>query len=115
MVGVRSVAFFIRGNHCFDLVAERDAMGDDDYHPIGKAGSNLTKAGGIGYTVIDSIDTMQLMGLDEEYTRARAWVATKLSFDRDANFNTFEVQRGFYSNQYLSRAKLNKYRPRFAY
>lgn len=70
---------------------ERDAMGDDEYHPISQHGSNLTKAGGIGYTVIDSIDTMQLMGLTDEYQRARSWVENELSFDRDANFNTFEV------------------------
>lgn len=67
-------------------------MGDDEYHPIGHSGSNLTAAGGIGYTVIDSIDTMLIMGLDEEYQRARKWVETKLSFERDANFNTFEVR-----------------------
>ncbi|EPQ60212.1 glycoside hydrolase family 47 protein [Gloeophyllum trabeum ATCC 11539] len=73
------------------LAYERDAMGDDEYHPISHKGSNLTKAGGIGYTVADSIDTMLIMGLDDEYQRAKEWVATKLSFDRDANFNTFET------------------------
>ncbi|GLB36784.1 putative glycosyl hydrolase 47 family protein [Lyophyllum shimeji] len=73
------------------LAYERDAMGDDEYHPISKKGSNLTKAGGIGYTVVDSLDTMQIMGLEEEYARARTWVTNKLSFDRDAKFNTFET------------------------
>jgi endoplasmic reticulum Man9GlcNAc2 1,2-alpha-mannosidase len=67
-------------------------MGDDEYRPISRKGANLTDAGGIGYTVIDSIDTMQIMGLDEEYKRARAWVANSLSFDRNGNFNTFEVR-----------------------
>ena len=84
---------------------ERDAMGDDEYHPIGHSGSNLTDAGGIGYTVVDSIDTMLLMGLDEEYERARKWVAEELSFERDANFNTFEVCTTYIamqSNTYLS-------------
>jgi len=66
-------------------------MGDDEYHPLSQTGSNLTKAGGIGYTVADSIDTMLIMGLEDEYQRARSWVADKLSFDRDANFSTFEV------------------------
>jgi endoplasmic reticulum Man9GlcNAc2 1,2-alpha-mannosidase len=68
-------------------------MGADEYHPISHTGTNLTAAGGIGYTVIDSIDTMLLMGLDEEYQRARSWVETSMDFDRDANFNTFEVRR----------------------
>ncbi|KAJ8456427.1 hypothetical protein ONZ51_g12132 [Trametes cubensis] len=70
---------------------ERDAMGDDEYHPLSHKGSNLTEAGGIGYTVVDSIDTMLLMGLHDEYTRAREWVATKMTFERDAQFNTFET------------------------
>ncbi|KAG6829765.1 hypothetical protein H0H92_003555 [Tricholoma furcatifolium] len=70
---------------------ERDAMGNDEYHPISHKGSNLTEAGGIGYTVIDSIDTMLLMGLDAEYARARSWVEDKLNFERDGNFNTFET------------------------
>ncbi|KAJ7611556.1 glycoside hydrolase [Mycena polygramma] len=73
------------------LAYERDAMGDDEYHPITRKGTNLTAAGGIGYTVIDSIDTMLIMGLDDEYARARQWVASSMSFDRDANFNTFET------------------------
>ncbi|KAI0658396.1 glycoside hydrolase [Cubamyces menziesii] len=73
------------------LAYERDAMGDDEYHPLSHKGSNLTEAGGIGYTVVDSIDTMLLMGLHDEYTRAREWVATKMTFERDAQFNTFET------------------------
>jgi hypothetical protein len=83
------------------LWAERDAMGDDEYHPISRKGTNLTTAGGIGYTVIDSIDTMQLMGLREEYTRAREWVANNMSFDRNANFNTFEVVFRTYASTWL--------------
>jgi mannosyl-oligosaccharide alpha-1,2-mannosidase len=70
---------------------ERDAMGDDEYHPISRTGSNLTKAGGVGYTVVDSIDTMLLMGLNDEHTRAMEWVTNKMSLDRDDNFSMFEV------------------------
>ncbi|KAG6856830.1 hypothetical protein H0H87_000307 [Tephrocybe sp. NHM501043] len=66
-------------------------MGEDEYHPISRKGSNLTSAGGIGYTVIDSLDTMLLMALTPEYTRARSWIENKLSFERDGNFNTFET------------------------
>ncbi|KII94300.1 glycoside hydrolase family 47 protein [Plicaturopsis crispa FD-325 SS-3] len=73
------------------LAYERDAMGADEYHPISHEGTNLTAAGGIGYTVVDSIDTMLLMGLDEEYQRARAWVATNMTFERDDKFSTFET------------------------
>jgi len=70
-------------------------MGSDEYHPISRNGSNLTAAGGIGYTVVDSLDSMLLMGLNDEYQRARKWVAHNMTFDRDANFNTFEVRPAF--------------------
>lgn len=70
---------------------ERDAMGADEYHPISRQGSNLTEEGGIGYTVVDALDTMLLMGLDAEYQRARSWVAENMTFDRDADLNTFET------------------------
>ncbi|KAF9225266.1 glycoside hydrolase family 47 protein [Gyrodon lividus] len=73
------------------LAYERDAMGNDEYHPFSQKGTNLTEAGGIGYTVVDSLDTMLIMGLHDEYQRARAWVQHNLSFDRDANFSTFET------------------------
>ncbi|KAH8119714.1 glycoside hydrolase [Phellopilus nigrolimitatus] len=70
---------------------ERDAMGDDEYHPISHQGTNLSSAGGIGYTVVDSLDTMMIMGLDDEVERGRKWVAEKLSFEKDASFSTFET------------------------
>lgn len=70
---------------------ERDAFGDDEYHPISHRGSNLGGGGGIGYTVVDAIDTMLLMGLDAEYERAKKWVQEHLSFDRHGHFSTFEV------------------------
>ena len=34
---------------------------------------------------------MVLMGLHEEEQRAREWVEKRLDFDRDGNYNTFEV------------------------
>ena len=52
---------------------------------------NLTEAGGIGYTVIDSIDTMLIVGLNDKYAHARNWVATKMFLEQNANFNTFKV------------------------
>lgn len=70
---------------------ERDAMGADEYHPISREGTNLTSAGGIGFTVADTLDTMLIMGLNEEYQRARRWVEDKLTFDKDGAFSTFEV------------------------
>ena len=70
---------------------ERYAWGDDECHPLSHGGSNLTLAGGVGYTIIDSLDSLLVMGFDDEYARAREWVQDSLSFDKDAEFNTFEV------------------------
>ncbi|KAF8609494.1 glycoside hydrolase [Ceratobasidium sp. AG-I] len=90
---------------------ERDAFGADEYHPLTHKGSNLTAAGGIGYTIADSLDTIILMqqqgyDFDAEYDRARTWIQDTLSFDRDANFNTFEttirVLGGLLSAHYLT-------------
>jgi len=66
-------------------------MGCDSYHPVSKRGSNLTYSGGIGYMVLDAIDSLIVLGMNDEYQRARKWVATELSFDRNGIYNTFEV------------------------
>ncbi|KAJ6505790.1 glycoside hydrolase [Mycena vitilis] len=90
---------------------ERDAMGFDEYHPLSKRGSNLG-GGGIGYTVVDALDTMLLMGtnkgepLEGEYGRARKWVEEELSFNRVGYYSTFEttirVLGGLLSAYYLT-------------
>ena len=36
----------------------------------------------MGATLIDSLDTLWLMGLRREFARARTWVAAELDFDR---------------------------------
>ncbi|KAJ1977367.1 mannosyl-oligosaccharide alpha-1,2-mannosidase [Dimargaris xerosporica] len=60
----------------------RDAFGSDEYKPLTHTGTNLTAQGkGIGYTIVDCLDTMLLMGLTEEYQEARTWVAQRLNFD----------------------------------
>lgn len=70
---------------------ERDAMGCDEYQPTNHTGFNLSSSGGIGYTIVDAIDTMHLMGLTDEYARARNWINNSLSFDKPATVSLFEV------------------------
>ncbi|KAH6911170.1 mannosyl-oligosaccharide 1,2-alpha-mannosidase [Coprinopsis sp. MPI-PUGE-AT-0042] len=71
---------------------ERDAMGKDEYHPLSQQGSNLVPGTrGIGYTVVDAIDTMQLMGLNAEYARAREWINSSLNFDQSGLYSVFET------------------------
>ncbi|KIY69234.1 glycoside hydrolase family 47 protein [Cylindrobasidium torrendii FP15055 ss-10] len=70
---------------------ERDAMGSDEYHPISHKGQNISNSGGFGYTILDTLDTMYLMGLTDEIQRTRDWVEKNLSFDRFGTFSTFET------------------------
>ena len=57
-------------------------------------------------TPIDAMDTMTIMGLDEEAATTREYVATHLSFDKDISVQTFEVTirllGGLLSNYELS-------------
>jgi len=70
---------------------EKYAWGDDELQPLSRTGTNLTQVGAVGYTIIDSIGSLLVMDLVPEYQRARDWVRDSLDFDKDANFNTFEV------------------------
>ena len=36
-----------------------------------------------GATIVDSLDTLWLMGLNDEWQQARDWVASQLNFDAD--------------------------------
>ncbi|ODN95851.1 mannosyl-oligosaccharide alpha-1,2-mannosidase [Cryptococcus wingfieldii CBS 7118] len=85
---------------------ERHAWGADEYQPLSQTGSNLTESGGVGYTIVDSLDSLLLMDLIPEYQRARDWVRDNLHFDRDSQFNTFEttirVLGGLLSAHYMS-------------
>ncbi|OWZ42101.1 mannosyl-oligosaccharide alpha-1,2-mannosidase [Cryptococcus neoformans c45] len=85
---------------------EKHAWGADEYQPLTQTGSNLTSAGGVGYTIVDSIDSLLIMDLIPEYKRARDWVRDHLNFDKDAQFNTFETTirllGGLLSAHYLS-------------
>lgn len=56
------------------------AMGLDELMPISQRGKNTF--GGLGATVVDSLDTLWIMGLKEEYQKGRDWVDRDLTFDK---------------------------------
>lgn len=68
-----------------------DAWGKDEYHPLSHGGTNLGSAGPVGYTIVDTLDTLLLMGLQEEYAKARDWVRDELNLDQSGKFNVFET------------------------
>ena len=65
------------------------AWGMDEVKPISKQGSDPW--GGMGVTLIDSLDTLWLMGMVDEFQEAKEWVATKLTFAHAGSVSVFEV------------------------
>ncbi|XP_036383218.1 mannosidase, alpha, class 1B, member 1b [Megalops cyprinoides] len=63
------------------------AWGHDELKPVSKSYSEWF---GLGLTLIDSLDTMWIMDLKEEFEEARAWVATQLTFNKNVDVNLFE-------------------------
>lgn len=68
----------------------KSAWGKDEFHPISKTGKNMI-SGGMGWIIIDALDTMYLMGLTQELDTAKEWVLNTHTFDVDAEVNVFET------------------------
>ena len=84
----------------------RDAWKADEYMPVQKRGTNTF--GGKGLTIIDSLDTLYLMGLHEEFGRARNFVANDFHFRGHINVfeNTIRVLGGLLSAYSLTKDEL---------
>lgn len=68
---------------------EKYAWGQDELQPQSKNGVN--SFGGLGATLIDSLDTLYIMGLDEQFQKAREWVANVLDFNKNYDASVFET------------------------
>jgi len=64
------------------------AWGKDQLMPISGRSQEWM---GCGLTIIDALDTLVIMGLDEEFSEARKWIETELSFDKDKYVSLFET------------------------
>uniref|UniRef100_A0A1I8IBQ7 alpha-1,2-Mannosidase n=2 Tax=Macrostomum lignano TaxID=282301 RepID=A0A1I8IBQ7_9PLAT len=65
------------------------AWGKDEVHPLSKSSAVWM---GAGLTLIDSLDTLMIMGMSQQVAKAREWVATQLNFDVDKpHTNVFET------------------------
>ncbi|XP_063986512.1 endoplasmic reticulum mannosyl-oligosaccharide 1,2-alpha-mannosidase [Diachasmimorpha longicaudata] len=73
--------------HSWDGYAEF-AWGHDNVKPISRGYHEWF---GLGLTIVDSLDTMYIMGLKEEFAQARAWVEESLVFHTNRDVNLFEV------------------------
>ncbi|KAJ4826381.1 mannosyl-oligosaccharide alpha-1,2-mannosidase [Turnera subulata] len=68
---------------------EKYAWGNDELQPQSKKGVN--SFGGLGATLIDALDTLYIMGLNDQFQRAREWVANSLDFNKDYDASVFET------------------------
>ncbi|ODV86348.1 glycoside hydrolase family 47 protein [[Candida] arabinofermentans NRRL YB-2248] len=64
--------------------------GKDVYKPVSQTGSNMGPEP-LGWIIVDSLDTLMLMGCKEELKEARSWVEYELNYDFDYDVNTFET------------------------
>ncbi|XP_017410392.1 mannosyl-oligosaccharide 1,2-alpha-mannosidase MNS1 isoform X2 [Vigna angularis] len=68
---------------------ETYAWGKDELKPQSMNG--VDSFGGLGATIVDSLDTLFVMGLDDQFNRAREWVAESLSFEKNIEVSVFET------------------------
>ncbi|KAK2059379.1 family 47 glycosyl hydrolase [Colletotrichum caudatum] len=84
---------------------KKHAWGHDVFHPISKKGENMSPKG-LGWIIVDSLDTMMLMNLTEPLADARKWLHRSLTWNQDQDINTFEttirMMGGLLSAHYLS-------------
>ena len=65
------------------------AFGADELKP--KSGEKDECWGGIGVTLVDALDTLILMGMDDEFKEATEWVSKNLDFDKNETVSLFET------------------------
>ncbi|KAF3006036.1 mannosyl-oligosaccharide alpha-1,2-mannosidase [Curvularia kusanoi] len=70
---------------------EEHGWGYDEYHPVAKTGRYMAQPNGLGWIIVDALDTMMIMNLTKELKHAREWVSTTLDYDKDQDVNTFET------------------------
>ncbi|KAI1956416.1 mannosyl-oligosaccharide alpha-1,2-mannosidase [Ophidiomyces ophidiicola] len=84
---------------------EKHAWGRDEYFPISKSGRDMVQ-GGMGWIIVDALDTLMIMNLTSRVEKARSWIKTTLQYNQDHAVNTFETTirmlGGLLSAHYLS-------------
>ncbi|KAI1079997.1 glycoside hydrolase family 47 protein [Whalleya microplaca] len=82
-----------------------NAWGNDRYHPLSATGSQMSP-NGLGWIIIDSLDTMMIMNLTTRLGEPRKWLQRSLNYDQNQDVNTFETTirmlGGLLSAHYLS-------------
>ncbi|KAI5810192.1 glycoside hydrolase family 47 protein [Peziza echinospora] len=69
---------------------EKHAWGYDKWFPVSKTREQMAPQG-LGWMIVDSLDTMMIMNLTDQVSRARQWISQSLTWDQDQDVNTFET------------------------
>ncbi|PKY04036.1 mannosyl-oligosaccharide alpha-1,2-mannosidase [Aspergillus campestris IBT 28561] len=84
---------------------ENHAWGRDEYYPVAKTGRDMIH-GGMGWTIVDALDTLMIMNLTSRVQHARSWIQNSLQYDQDHDVSMFETTirmlGGLLSAHYLS-------------
>jgi len=67
---------------------ENRCFGQDELHPRSNTCSNWLNQ---GLTIVDSLDTIWLMGMRDEFAKAREWVSEHLHFQQSRSVSFFET------------------------
>ncbi|KAH7401840.1 glycoside hydrolase [Phaeosphaeria sp. MPI-PUGE-AT-0046c] len=70
---------------------EKHGWGYDEYHPVSRNGRYMAQPNGMGWIIVDALDTLMLMNLTQELKHAREWVSTTLDYNKNQDVNTFET------------------------
>lgn len=81
--------------------------GYDEYSPDAKSGHNMIQ-NGMGWIIVDALDTLMMMNLTSRVQHARHWIHNSLEYNQDHDVSTFETTirmlGGLLSAHYLSTA-----------
>ncbi|HLI61679.1 MAG TPA: glycoside hydrolase family 47 protein [Solirubrobacteraceae bacterium] len=77
--------------HAYDGYA-RYAYGQDLFLPLSKTGQAFFVPGhSVGLSIIEALDTLYVMGLDDQLADGVRWIHHNLDFDIDGDFHVFEA------------------------
>lgn len=85
----------------------KHGWGSDIYAPVKQSGKNMGKQP-LGWIIVDSLDTLMLMGCNDELEDAKSWVDKELTYDVSTSVSVFETTirmlGGLLSAHYLSKS-----------
>ena len=67
------------------------AWGKNELRPVSQRGhsSSIFGSSYMGATIVDSLDTLYIMGLDKEFNRAREWIIKNLDMTQMVGLSSF--------------------------